>query len=345
MKDRFEVVALANRTRKTAEEFASFAGLSMDGYTPDYHELLERSDVEAVLIGVPIDQLYPIARDSAQAGKHVCVEKPLGSNEIEAREFLALESEYPSLKILMAENFFYMDRLRLARSLVDEGKIGKPMLYVSQRVSQLVPQEGEFSVTPWRHQANYRGGAALDGGVHTTAGIRLVVGDFLSMLGRYVEYNPIFSGPTGLLMSFSLSGGVLGDVVMGFPANKTPEPQGHPRLYGAEGVLTLERETLKLTDRDGNTREFGIANRDGGYYNEFLNFYEAIVYDEPIVGTLAQSYKNLLAITGAMDSAEQNRIIGADELNGGIPLERVPLWKPRGADGLFDGLPSSLIER
>src|SRR5574337_687024 len=57
MSDRFVVAAFANRTRSTAEEFATFAHLSMDDYSPDYHDLLRRDDLEAVLVCVPIPRL------------------------------------------------------------------------------------------------------------------------------------------------------------------------------------------------------------------------------------------------------------------------------------------------
>ena len=57
MGNRYVVVAFANRTRATAEEFAALAQLPMDRYTPDYRTLLRRDDVDAVLVCVPIPQL------------------------------------------------------------------------------------------------------------------------------------------------------------------------------------------------------------------------------------------------------------------------------------------------
>jgi len=126
MADRFPVVAFANRTRSTAEEFAALAGLSMAGYGADYQELLRRDDIQAVLVCVPIPALLPITRDCLAAGKHVICEKPPGVDLAEARQFLALVDQYPERKILIAENFFYRDDLRLARSLLDGGAIGRP---------------------------------------------------------------------------------------------------------------------------------------------------------------------------------------------------------------------------
>jgi hypothetical protein len=148
MGDRFVVVAFANRTRSTAEEFAALAQLSMDAYTPDSHTLLRRDDVDAVLVCVPIPQLLPIARDCLAAGKHVVCEKPPGVDLAEAWQFLALVEQCPRQKFMMTENFFYRDDLRLVRSLVDQGVLGRPQLLLEKWVCQLVPTPGEFSITP-----------------------------------------------------------------------------------------------------------------------------------------------------------------------------------------------------
>ena len=180
MPDRFVVAAFANRTRSTAEEFAALAGLTMNDYVSDYHDLLRRDDVEAVLVCVPIPRLLAIARESLAAGKHVICEKPPGVDLAEARQFLALVEQYPRQKFMMTENFFYRDDLRLGRSLVEQGAIGRLQFLLEKWVSRLVPTPGEYSITPWRYRPEYRGGPLQDGGVHSIATIRLLGGDITS---------------------------------------------------------------------------------------------------------------------------------------------------------------------
>jgi len=53
------------------------------------------------------------------------------------------------------------------------------------------------------------------------------------------------------------------------------------------------------------------------------------------VGTIAQSAANMRIVLAALDSAEQGGVVALDPTaDGGVPL-----WRPRGAEGLFDGLP------
>src|SRR5437879_4986732 len=48
--------------------------------TRNYHEILERKDIDAVLIASPDHWHVPMTVDACNAGKHVYVEKPLTHN-------------------------------------------------------------------------------------------------------------------------------------------------------------------------------------------------------------------------------------------------------------------------
>ena len=350
MTDRFEVVAFANDTREPAERFAKLAGLSMDGYHADYQALLRRDDVDAVLIALPIPLLYPATAAALQAGKDVLCEKPPGSNLDQAREFLALEERYPDRKVLVAENFFYRDDLRLARSLIDDGAIGRVHLMAWRQVFQLVPREGTFSSTPWRWAPLYRGGPHLDAGVHHVAQIRLLCGDVQSLQG-YVQYaNPTHGGPSDLVLNLHFVSHAVGSYVGAHLAIPVPGETNEMRIYGEGGVLSVgsgpraSAREIQVLRPDG-PKETHVVESDGGYYNEWLNFHDALVHREPIFGTIAQSFHNVLIVMRALDSAEEHRVVDLSDLPGGLSETGVPLWRPREAEGLFDGLPTKVSSK
>ena len=340
--DRFVVVAFANRTRATAEEFAALARVSMDGYTPDYQELLRRDDVDAVLVCVPIPRLLPIARESLATGKHVICEKPPGVDLAEARQFLALVDQHPCQKFMMTENFFYRDDLRLARSLVDGGAIGRPQLVLEKWVHQLVPTPGDYSITPWRYKPAYRGGPLQDGGVHSIATIRLLGGDITSLYARTEWANTTMAAPSAMAMTFGLAGGVSGNCVWGFLGNPVLDEVRDTRLYGSEGALISSRGQVRIIRADGSIGEYRVEPFDTGHYNMFLNFHDAVMHDEPIVATVRQSFENMLVVMQALESAEQGHRV--DVVAAGVTPSAggVPLWRPRGATELFEGLPCSV---
>jgi len=344
MTDRFVVVAFANRARATAEEFATLAGLPMDNYVPDYHALLRRNDLEAVLVCVPIPQLLSITRDCLAAGKHVLCEKPPGRDLAEARQFLALSDEYPQQKIMMTENFFYRDDLRLARSLVDKGVIGRPQLLLERWVHQLVPIPGEYSGTPWRYKPEYRGGPLLDGGVHSVATIRLLGGDITRLYARTERINATMDAPSALVMTCEFAGGASGNCVWGFLGNPVLDEVRETRLYGDEGALVSSRGRVRLIRADGSIEEYRVEPTEPGHYNMLLNFHDAVVHDEPMGATLRQSVENMLVVLQALESGEQGH--STEVSAAGVPpaVGGVPLWRPRGVSGLFDGLPCGVVQ-
>ncbi len=341
MPRRFEIVAFADQARAPAEEYAALTGLAMDNYHPDYQDLLRRDDVEAVLIAVPIPSLYEVARAALEAGKHVVCEKPTGKDLDQGRAFLALADRFPDRKVLIAETFFYRDDLRLARQLLDDGVIGRVHLMSWRTVSEYLPMEGRYSSTPWRQVPLYRGGPHLDTGVHHVAQIRLLCGDVRNLHGLIQYANPVMGGPSELTLNLQFVSEAIGSYVAGYLPIPTPPDSSEMRLYGAEGVLSIGHRQLRVLHTNGAVDEYAVQS-DFGAYNEWLNFYEAVVDDAPLVGTIAQSYHNLLLVMRAMDSAEQRQSIEIDDAPSRSGESGVPLWRPRGAAGLFDGLPCKI---
>lgn len=333
--DRYRIVAFANHSRPKAEAFAAYSGASLDAFHRDYRDLLRRDDVDAVLVSLPIALNEPVTRACLEAGKHVICEKPAGGNREQAADFLALAEQFPDRRVLVAENWFYRDDLRLARSLLDDGAIGRLHLLSWRVASHLIPREGTFSSTPWRWQPQYRGGPHLDAGVHHVAQIRLLCGDVQRVHGETQYANATHGGPSDLAMTLRFAGEAIGSYAAVYADIPLPPDENAMRLYGDQAVMTLVNRDVRVHRPDGTVEAWTAAGGDGGYYNEFLDFYDAVVHDAPLVGTIAQSVQNGLVIFAGLDSAEGLRVLEVERVVPG----GVPLWRPRGASGLFDGLP------
>jgi predicted dehydrogenase len=340
MPERFSVAAFANHSRPKAEHFASYSGASMDQYHADYHDLLRRDDVEAVLISLPIPLNLPVTREALEAGKHVIVEKPAGANQADADAFLALGERYPDRTILVAENFFYRDDARFARSLLDDGAIGRVHLVSYRQVSQLVPKEGNFSSTPWRHDGEYQGGPHLDAGVHHTALIRFLCGDVTRLHGQVQDANDIFGGPSDLTVNLRFASGAIGSYIASYPEIVVPDEPNELRIYGESGLLAIAtgRKQVRVHRADGSS-ETHTFQADGGYFNEFLDFYDALIHGDTLIADIPQNVRNMEIILKSLESAERSEAIALEAAPG---TSGVPLWRPRGATSLFDSLPSTM---
>ncbi|MGN6030807.1 MAG: hypothetical protein ACTHQE_04005, partial [Thermomicrobiales bacterium] len=81
-----------------------------------------------------------------------------------------------------------------------------------------------------------------------------------------------------------------------------------------------------------------VKQQDGGYYNEFLDFHDAVTAGTTPVGTIEQSFRNMELILLGLESAREGVVLRPDPAVGPLLAQAVPLWIPRGADGPVDGL-------
>jgi predicted dehydrogenase len=346
LRDRYVISAFSDTSPSQASHFATYSGADVANYVSDYRDLLARDDVDAVLISVPIPMLYQVARESLAAGKHVFCEKPTGTDERQARDFLALTDEYPDRTVLIAENFFYRDDIRLARSLLDDGTIGKLHLMAWRVAIRLVPRAGSFTGTPWRQRPAYRGGVHLDAGIHNIAQIRMLCGDAIRVHAATQRANSTIDGPSVLTLNLEFTSGAIGNYTACYPEIALPSEANEMRLYGTEGVMILsgtpaERQ-VTVHRADGSAETHSFRSIDNGYLAELLNFSDALTHGESVVGTIPQSYKNMLIVLRGLDSAERRQAMALGDVC--AVADDVPtLWRPRGASGLFDGLPGEHI--
>src|SRR5690349_16405144 len=90
--DRFEVVAICSRTEESAARLAGQLPGNVATYT-DIDALLQRDDIEAVNILLPINLLSSAVEKALKAGKHVISEKPITPNVAMGRKLIELHDQ------------------------------------------------------------------------------------------------------------------------------------------------------------------------------------------------------------------------------------------------------------
>ncbi|HWV22611.1 MAG TPA: Gfo/Idh/MocA family oxidoreductase [Thermomicrobiales bacterium] len=335
MTDRYRITAFADIDRDHAHHFAEYSGASMDDFTPDYHDLLLRDDIDAVLISLPIANVAQVLRDTIEMGKHTICEKPPGATDEQARALLDVERAHPDQKVLISENYFYRDDVRLAKSLVEHGILGRIHLMTCMQAATMQPEEGQFSGTPWRMEGNYTGGVHLDGGVHQMAQIRMLMGDARHLSAEIQDANDLYGGPSDLILTLRFVNGAIGSYVDTEPANHVPFLPSEMRIYGTEGTMVIGGKTVAI-HREHQVETWSLDDMDGGYFGEFLNFHEAVTGNADIVGTLAQSIRTMELVTQGIRSAETGQVITLrdDDRLGPLSEHPLPLWLPQGQSSL-----------
>ncbi len=158
-----EAAAVASRTWQKAEAFASeFDCKAIHGYS----ELLRREDIDAVYIATPISLHAEWAIAAANAGKHVLCEKSLTINLNEANKIV---QACQMNNVALYEGFTYPFHPQHAKvkQLVEEGEIGKPVLFQGWFGFPPIP-------SPHRYSNELGGGALLDAGAYTVHSARMI---------------------------------------------------------------------------------------------------------------------------------------------------------------------------
>jgi myo-inositol 2-dehydrogenase/D-chiro-inositol 1-dehydrogenase len=117
------LVAVADVDENALNECA--AANNAEAFT-DYRDLLERSDVDAVVICTLPDNHAEIIEAAADAGKQIVCEKPL-ERTLEAANRAIAAVERAGVRLFVAFNRRYDPHYLGLREAVNEGRIGRPL--------------------------------------------------------------------------------------------------------------------------------------------------------------------------------------------------------------------------
>lgn len=327
--DRFRIAAFCDLDGGHARHFAEYAEVDLAQFTRSYHDILQRDDIDAVLISLPIPLVAEVLRDALESGKHVLCEKPQAATFAEANALWEVVDDYADQVLMIAENWFYRDDLRFAMQLLQQGVVGRVHTASFRRLKQLIPRPGEFSSTPWRWQGAYEGGPHLDGGVHQIAMLRMLMGDIDTINAQVQDANETHGGASQLSANLRFSDGAIGSFILASPSLPMPPDEDGLRIYGTGGVMSVNNERI-LVWRNGQTEKHVVTQQDLGYISEFQNFYEAVTEGAPVIGDFFQSWRGMEFVHLALESADAQSVLATDREI--APLRRWPidLWLPFG---------------
>jgi predicted dehydrogenase len=102
--------------------------------TADVGILMERKDIDAVVIATPISTHHALARQALLAGKHVLLEKPMTRTVEQAEDLIAIATRLERV-LLVDHVFVYAGAVQKIKQLIDGGDLGRIYYYDSVRVN------------------------------------------------------------------------------------------------------------------------------------------------------------------------------------------------------------------
>lgn len=285
---------------------------SVEFYCSDYHELINRDDIDAVTIPAP-DQLHrQIAIDAMRAGKHVLCEKPMALNIDDCREMIKASKE-TGMKLMIGQICRYTPSFVKAKELIDKGEIGDLFFVESEYAHDYckIGGEGTWRVTPERYPI-------LGGGCHSIDLLRWIAGNPTEVFA-YSNHKMLPGWPvddcTVAVMKFP--NGVIGKslTAIGVKRNYTMRTV----LYGSKGSIIVDNTSPTLSvfkaafggseenfDAEQETIEMKIecAIDNHNTYGEVKEFCKCIKEDLPVVMTGEEGMATVAVCLAAVKSAK-----------------------------------------
>jgi len=142
----FRTQALCDIDREGLKRIQSETGAA-ETFT-DYQKMLERADIQAVVIGTPMPLHAPMAIAALDRGLHVLSEVTAAVSLEESRDLVAAANRSSGV-YMMAENYTFMKPNMMIRDLVARGLFGEPYYAEGEYLHELKELNEK---TPWRRR-------------------------------------------------------------------------------------------------------------------------------------------------------------------------------------------------
>jgi predicted dehydrogenase len=255
----------------------------------DWKKMVRRDDVDIVDISAPQYLHYDIAMEALKAGKHVFCEKPLAMNLAQAKEMYEL-AEKQGVTHYLNHNYRRCPAVRLAKRLIDEGKIGRIFHWRGAYLQSWIV-DPKFPLT-WHLQKQFAGsGSQGDLNSHSVDLARYLVGDIkrvTCMTAQFVKERPL---------SDEAASGTFGGVSKGVEMGKvTVEDAAFMTVEFENGALGSFEATRFAPGRK-NYNFFEIYGSKGSlaFDLERMNELQFFSKDDP---AYAQGFRTILATEG-----------------------------------------------
>ena len=252
-----KVVALCDTNPACLETARQQTGVSVT--STDYHEIVQRDDVHAVIIATPNFTHPPIALASIAHGKHVLSEKPLALNYADALG-MAVAADQAGVRHMTAFTYRFVPAMRYLSHAIQRGDLGTPYHYRSCRL-----QDWGTRNLGWRQVKKLAGTGELgDMLSHRIDFAHLLVGPMKRLVANVKNLTPMrdgFSNDTedwvAILAEFhNRASGVLESSKLASGRNESWRSLDYVEINGSEG-------TFVFTTGSWNTLQTGKVGGPG----------------------------------------------------------------------------------
>ncbi len=309
-----EIMAVAdlneNRARITAQKWG------IKHWYTNYLEMLERADIDGVIVATPHPTHAEIAISALRAEKHVMIQKPMTTNAKDSWRIVEEARRHPNLKVMVLP-FVYFDtpvydyvkeNLRqntIGRVVTAEASTahGGPERYQEEVASMF----GEKVDIWYFDRDRAQGGVLLDLGVYSISRIVYLLGRVRSVFGSITTLEKQTSLDDNNIILLNLESGIQAMA----SSSWTQKPgQNSTRIYGTKGTILVNHiDTPLMIYLDGKGWLIPQLPKEKEPQHTHRHFVDCILNDKQPLGSPEEGHHIVQVIEAAYKSASIGKIV------------------------------------
>ncbi len=305
-----EIAAICDCNAEHLRAAGKRYGIAEEKQYPDHRALLDRSDIDAVVIAVPDQHHRELTCAFLNAGKHVLCEKPMALTREDVRAMIRAADD-SSRQLMVGQICRFTPAFEKAKALVENGTLGDVYFLESEYAHDYMKLVDNWRSDPLRH-------GVIGGGCHAVDLLRWLAGDprevFAYGTHRLLPQVP-YDDATVAVMQFD-------DNTMGKVFVSTGCKRDYTMrtvIYGTKGTLICDNTsptmTLFTAGEDGMAHEPQILEVEVNNHNaarEFEAFAESVNSGRPVLTDAREGAKTVEVCLSIIESSKTGRPVRPD---------------------------------
>ncbi len=248
------VAAVCDQNKHVLDLYKTYSSANI--YT-DHNEMLQKEQLDAVVIATPSRFHADIVRAALQHSVHVFCEKPFCLDPVEGAELTAL-AESKNLVNHVGYHYRQVGTFSHAKRLLDSGAIGRVHNIRAEAYGPVVLRPKGAT---WRSSKAEGGGCLYDYASHALDIMNFLVGSPTEVRGTALT--KVFSRDVDdeVYSSLFYANGMVGQIAANWSDESQRKMSMKVNLYGEGGKIEADRQELKLFIRDEATAKAHGLNK------------------------------------------------------------------------------------
>jgi predicted dehydrogenase len=227
----------------------------------DFHAMIEREKLDAVDIVTPVGSHASLTRMAADAGLHVCCQKPLTPTVKEAEELIAYVGD--RVRFMVHENYRFRPHYVRVKQWLDDGRVGEILhARMAVRGQSMIEVDGvpPFLLNRQPYLKDFRRLLIFEVLIHNLDALRALLGPLEVVAAQVARVNKDLAGEDVAVILLRGRGGlsVVLDGNISAPGYG-PLPADRLEIVGSRGTLIYDRDRLYMAGADEPPELFDLV--------------------------------------------------------------------------------------